>query len=222
LIEVHAHHARTELSPWRVPTMMKRFGVVLVGVCVLGTASPARAQVTGTFLDLPSTEVGLGLQLLHVGGDASNTYPLGFNIDVVRNRLIAGQFGLVLEGGWVRDSTDVPGVSVSASYMNFGAGPRFEILRDPERVRPYVQILGGLSHARFSSEFDTTELDDVEESDTAFMLQPGVGFTIDGGGRWGLTGSLDYRRAFFDEGPGLGFSNTNEFRVFFGARYFIR
>jgi hypothetical protein len=198
--------------------MMKRFGIAAAVVCVLAVASPARAQL----VEVPPAEIGLGLQVLRVGGDAANTYPLGFNVDVVRNRVLGELLGLTFEGGWVRDSTDVPGVSVSSSYLHFGAGPRFQLLRDSGRVRPYVQILGGISHARFSSDFDTPLFDDVEESDTAFMLQPGVGVTIDNGGTWGLTGSVDYRRGFFDAGPGLGFSNTNEIRVFFGARMFIR
>ena len=196
--------------------------MVLAAALILAAALPARAQFA-TAQQVPFLELSAGYQLLHVsGGDEGNTYPLGFAIG--GTRYLGGRpFGITAELGWSRDSTEVPGFSVSANYFHIGAGPRFVVVRDGN-IRPHVQVLGGLSRASFGTDITLPgeTPTSVEGSDTAFMLQPGVGVTFGGvDSRVGLALGIDYRRAFFDEGAGLGLANTNEVRFFLGVRFGI-
>jgi hypothetical protein len=62
---------------------------------------------------------------------------------------------------------------------------------------------------------------DSSDTDTAFMLQPGVGATFIGGDGWGMFGQLDYRRTFFDEPDNTDDSINNQFRVFVGLRMML-
>ena len=183
---------------------------------LLGVAVPAGAQAVTTTVAAPIFEFSAGYQFLNVSGqNTSDSYPMGFALDGAKYR---GAFGIVGEFGLSRDSADVPGVSVRSSFLHIGGGPRLLFVRE-SAVRPYVQVLGGVSRAKFTTEIDTAGVvQEQEVSDTAFMVQPGAGLTFVMGNAWGLFGSVDYRRSFFDEGPGLGYSNTNEVRVFIGAR----
>lgn len=185
---------------------------------VVGLAAPSGAQVTGAQA-APFLEFSVAYQVLYRGGDDSSTYPLGFSADGAR---YYGPLGIVAELGFSRDSTDVPGVSVSSNYLHVAGGGRYLFIRDA-RVRPHVQILGGIARASFTSEFDVpgTTPTEIDVSDTAFLLQPGVGVTLVTGEAVGVTFGVDYRRAFFDEGAGLGFSNTNEVRFTVGVRFSI-
>jgi hypothetical protein len=72
--------------------------------------------------------------------------------------------------------------------------------------------------ARTSSEIAGIEASDT---DTAFMVQPGVGATIIGGDGWGFFGQVDYRRTFFDEPDDTDNSVNNQFRVFVGLRMIL-
>ena len=49
-------------------------------------------------------------------------------------------------------------------------------------------------------------------SDTALMLQPGVGVAIPFAGPWGAVAQVDYRRVFFKEAA------ENEYRFYLGLR----
>lgn len=199
---------------------VRTMAIAAAAAVVMGLAAPAAAQVTTTSAQAaPYLEFAVGYQVLHRGGDNSSTYPLGVAFDGGR---YWGPYGLVAEVGWSRDSTDVPGISVSSNYLHVAGGGRFLIVRDA-RIRPHLQVLGGISRATFSSE---TEVPgglpiEVEGSDTAFMLQPGIGVTFATSEAVGFAFALDYRRAFFDEGAGLAFGDTNEIRFFFGVRFSI-
>jgi hypothetical protein len=182
---------------------------------VLVMAAPAGAQVTGAQA-APFLEFSVGYQVLHRGGDDSSTYPVGFAIDGAR---YWGPVGVVAELGWSRDSTDVPNASISSNYLHVAGGGRFLFVRDG-RVRPHLQVLGGISRASFASSFASGGMTTVlESSDTAFMLQPGIGVTFATAETVALAIGVDYRRAFFDEGAGLGFSDTNEIRFVIGIRF---
>jgi hypothetical protein len=198
-------------------TVTITLAAALIGSAVVPAAAQSTAQET------PFLEVSAGYQLLHVGGgDSGNTYPVGFS--VAGARYFSGRpLGLVAELGWSRDSTDVPGISVKARYFHLGGGPRFLVLRDGT-LRPHVQVLAGLSRASFGTDISLpgSPATSFDDSDTAFMVQPGVGVTINRpDSRVGLALAVDYRRAFFNEGAGLGFSDTNEFRFFVGVRFGI-
>lgn len=171
---------------------------------VLALAAPAYAQNTATG-DTPDLEVGVGYQFTHTTGDAGDSFPLGFAVDAAKRYR---QFAIAGEFGWSRDSAEVPGVSISSSFIHFGVGPRLMI--PAERFRPYVQFLLGLSHLGYSQEIGGIEDDD---SINAFMIQPGGGVNISMGSNWGVFGDFAFRRSFFEN------DGSNQVRLYFGARF---
>jgi hypothetical protein len=80
-------------------------------------------------------------------------------------------------------------------------------------VWPFAQVLAGAAHLRSS-------VNDVTDSATKFMLQPGAGVVVVAGDGWGIVGQVDYRRIFLDEDED-GESGQNQFRVFVGVRLIL-
>ena len=170
---------------------------------LISSASSAAAQASGTTFDL-----GAAYQFLHIDRDEDGqSFPFGVVIDAAR---YWGALGLAAEGGWAYDSTEFDdrsvfaGLSAKTSFLHAGAGPRFA-LRSPRRVRPYAQVLFGFSTVRFG-------IEDLDNSEAAFMIQPGGGVTFMMGDGWGLFGDVAYRRSFFEN------NGSNEIRVLVGAR----
>ena len=218
-----------------------RTRVVCLGVLlVMGAASTAAAQAppappptsTGTEAR-PTFEVGLGYQLLRAGEicideddeecSSSQTFPLGFAIDGVRN---FGALGLVGELGWSRDSEDfLDGLddgSFSQNIFHYAAGVRVTG-HNAGSVWPYGQVLIGAATLRTSVDFDDDALDEAlggSDSTTKFMIQPGIGATVVGGDGWGVFGQVDYRRIFLDEDED-GSSGRNDVRVYLGVRFIL-
>jgi opacity protein-like surface antigen len=173
---------------------------------------PATTQATppATTSAFPTFEVSGGYQLLHA---PDQTFPFGLNVDGTWN---AGpMFGMVGEIGWAFDSEDVDDVDVNLHAWNFGVGPR-ATLRSGS-IWPYAQVLVGGLHARASADIDGN---DVDESETRFMLQPGAGVSAMLGDGWGVVGAIDYRRVFLDEDED-GESGENEFRIYLGVKLFL-
>lgn len=73
--------------------------------------------------------------------------------------------------------------------FHFAAGPRWTGFGSG-RAWPYAQVLVGAAVARGSVEIAGVDSDDTE---TAFMLQPGVGVTFIGGDGWGWFGQVGLR-----------------------------
>ena len=133
-------------------------------------------SLTSTF-EPPLFEFSVGYQFLRINGASTdNTFQNGFAIDGAR---YYGPFAIVAEVGWSTDSTSVPGVEVSSGFLHVGAGPRL-LFVGQGRIRPYVQVLGGLSRASFDSEIRIGDqiVEDIDETDSAFMVQPGGGITF--------------------------------------------
>ena len=172
-----------------------------------GQAPRPAAPAAGTTLAFPTWEVTFGYQVLHVPDE---TFPFGLNLDGAWNRSKA--FGLAGEIGWAHDSDD----DVSFNFWHLGAGPRFNA-RPAGRIWPFGQLLVGLAHVRASAEIND---EDFSDSETRFMLQPGVGVNVIGGDGWGIVGQVDYRRVFLDEEED-GQSGENEVRVFVGFRWIL-
>jgi hypothetical protein len=143
-------------------------------------------------------EVSLGYQMLHIPHE---TFPLGLNVDV--SSTMNTGFTLVGEFGWAKDDQDEPGVGGSLQLLHYGAGPRWTF--SSPFGRPFAQIVAGGVH----TEADTNLSND---SDDAFMLQPGVGLVVPIASGWGAVGQFDYRRVFFKE------EGDNEWRVVLGVR----
>jgi hypothetical protein len=177
--------------------------VTLVAGIVLGTVLPASAQG-------PTFELSAGYQYTHV---PEESIPLGFAVDAARNW---GATGLVAEGGWAHDSESAFDIDASLTLWHLGAGPRWTSRANP-RVTPFVQVLGGWMHARSSIEVAG---DDISGSSNHFMVQPGVGVSMEAGDGWSVVTSVDYRRVFIDD-EGDGESGENQYRVFVGLRMLL-
>jgi hypothetical protein len=193
---------------------------------VIGLSSPASAQ-TGT-TNMPTFELGAGYQLLRAGGACGDevedcegqTLPIGLAVDALWN-LRGGAFGIVAEGGGSYDSEDftigTDELSNSINLFHLAGGVRWTGRSNP-RIWPYGQVVAGPIFNRFSSQ--VTGEDEVSDTVTRFMIQPGVGATFIAGDGWGIFTQVDYRRIFLDEDDD-GASGRNDIRVFIGARMIL-
>jgi hypothetical protein len=181
---------------------------------LMGSASSAAAQGSATTFD-----VGAAYQFVYRtarelavdGNDDGQSFPVGVAIDAAR---YWGALGLAVEGGLAYDSTEFSdrrsvfaGLSAKTTFFHAGAGPRLTVRR-PGRVRPYAQVLLGVSSVRFG-------IEDLDNRQTAFMIQPGGGVNFLMGDAWGFFGDLAYRRSFFEN------SRSNEIRSLVGARMLL-
>jgi len=155
----------------------------------------------------PTWETALGYQWLHAP-DAN--FPLGFNFDGAR--YFGRSLGIAAEVGWARRSED----DVSINAFNFAAGPRWAGPRSG-KAWPYAQVLVGGLYAHAT---DSSSGQDVSDSKTKFMIQPGAGIGVIAGDGWGIFGQVDYRRVFLDEDTD-GSSGENEFRIVVGVRVLL-
>jgi outer membrane protein with beta-barrel domain len=171
-------------------------------------AQPAQAPAaSGT----PTYELSGGYQLLHV---SDSMFPFGLNVDAARHY---GKLGLVGEIGFAIDSEEEAGIEASATAWNFGVGGRWTGFNSG-RVWPFAQVLIGAEVLHASVEAAGF---DESETETSFMLQPGVGVNFVIADGFGLVGQVDYRRTFFDEPDDVEDSVNNQFRIFIGARMIL-
>jgi hypothetical protein len=174
------------------------------------TAVPAQAQAP-VASDTPTFELSGGYQLLHV---RDSMFPFGLNVDGAR---YYGNLGLVAEIGFAIDSEEEAGLDLSSNAWNFGVGGRWTGFSSG-RVWPFAQVLVGAEVLHASVEVAGLEVSDTE---TSFMLQPGVGVTFVVADGLGLVGQVDYRRTFFDEPDDAEDSVNNQFRIYFGAKMIL-
>ena len=161
---------------------------------LLGLAQPVAAQ-TGSW------QVSFGAQPLHVPG----AWFSGLNADVATPA--TNGWSVVAEAGWARD--DAPGDATGdINIYNVAAGPRWTF--PGSRVQPFVHLLGGVE---FTSADQNIGLSRTEDSDKAFMLEPGVGIYAPIGRAWGAVAQGDLRYVFFKE------EVDEQFRLFFGLRF---
>ena len=189
---------------------IRPLNLVMSTVLVLGFASTAFSQPAAA-TNTPTFELSAGYQFLHL---PDQNFPFGLAIDGARHY---GPFGLVGEVGWARHSDDELGADLTTNMFHFGAGPRWTGF-GAGRAWPYAQVIVGAAVAHTSVEIAGVDLGDTE---TAFMLQPGVGVTLVAGDGWGMFGQIDYRRTFFDEPDDTDDSINNQFRVFVGFRMIL-
>jgi len=198
-----------------------------------GAAQTPPSATAATASDRPTFELGLGYQVVRAGEicfdedeedcGSSQTFPLGFAVDGVRN---FGALGVVGEVGWSRHSDDLSialdQASLSQNAFHYAGGLR-STGHNAGRAWAYGQILAGAITTRSSIEFDDSQVDDLlggSDTTTKFMIQPGIGVTIVGGDGWGVFGQVDYRRIFLDEDED-GASGRNDVRGFFGLRVIL-
>jgi hypothetical protein len=189
---------------------IRSLSLSVVLVLGLGMFSSAAAQSAMTTTS-PSYELSAGYQFLHL---PDQSFPFGLAIDAAMHR---GRLGLIAEGGWSLHSEDEDGFDLTTNMWHIGAGARFSGF-GPRRLWPYGQVLVGAAIAHTSVEFAGVDESDTE---TSFMVQPGVGFTFVAGDGWGIFGQVDYRRTFFDEPDDVDDSVNNQFRLFVGARMIL-
>ena len=201
----------------------------LAAAVLFGATATASAQGgTGTTTE-PTFELSAGYQLFRAGRVCDDdpleevcapnrTYPFGLAIDAARN---FGAFSVVGEIGWAFDSDSfddgLEGTDdgdLKFNTWHFAGGGRWTSRTAP-RLWPFVQVLAGVVHDRLSADDDA-----FDGSNTAFMLQPGVGATYVAGDGWGIVGQVDYRRVFLDEEEDFA-SGRNDLRVFIGVRMIL-
>jgi hypothetical protein len=196
------------------------FAVALVlGVAATATAqqqpTPARAAAppaqAPAAIDTPTYELSGGYQLLHV---SDSMFPFGLNVDGARHY---GSLGLVAEIGFAIDSEEEAGFDIGSTAWNFGVGGRWTGFNSG-RVWPFAQVLIGAEVLSVSVEGAGFDESDTE---TSFMLQPGVGVNFVVADGLGIVGQVDYRRTFFDEPDDVEDSVNNQFRIFIGARMIL-
>ena len=180
--------------------------MMLVGV---GMTSDAAAQAPPATSATPTFELSAGYQFLHL---PDQSFPFGLNVDAMRH---FGKLGLVAEGGWARHSDDDAGVDLTINMWNFGVGPRWTGFGSGS-AWPYAQVIVGGEVAHSSVEGTGIDSSDTESS---FLVQPGVGVTFVRGDGWGVFGQVDYRRTFFDEDDDADVNN--QFRVYVGFRMIL-
>src|SRR5687768_9478401 len=206
---------------WKVSTSV--LGLTLATSTLLPASATAqgltdrRWEASGTYQVLRSDE---------------RTFPLGFNVDVAR---MWGSLGLVAETGWAwsEDESLLGVVAFDWHRWNVGVGGRWHAATG-DRLRPFVQLLGGLLHTRFTSQFPAVQ-DPTSalfapngrrrtSTDRTLTLQPGIGLDARIAERWGLVGQFDYRRAFISDrdNPEPTFDGAsdgeNQFRLLVGVR----
>jgi hypothetical protein len=172
----------------------------LLAIAALSLTVANAASAQSMFGD-PS--VSFGYQLLHIPDE---TFPLGFNLDA--SGTMSNGVGLVGEVGWSKDDQDELGVGGTLNFVHYGAGPRWNfgnIMVDAP-ARPFVQVLAGGVHTAAATNLSN-------DSDNAFMLQPGFGVFVPIAPNWGAVGQVDYRRVFFAE------EHDNEWRLVLGFRF---
>jgi Outer membrane protein beta-barrel domain len=182
-------------------------GTTTPGTPSQGTTAQGAALTTTN----PTYELSAGYQFVHV---PDQTFPFGLAIDGAWH---SGRFGMAAEAGWARHSDDDNGGDASTNMFHIAAGPRWSGFGSG-RWWPYVQVLAGAAIARSSVEIAGIDSSDTE---TAFMVQPGVGVTFVAGDGWGMFGQVDYRRTFFDEPEDTEDSVNNQFRIFLGFRMIL-
>ena len=159
----------------------------------------------------PSYELTGGYQYLHV---PDQNFPFGLNVDGAKHY---GSLGLVAELGWAHGSEDVTGGDASFNAWNYGVGGRWTGFNSG-RVWPFAQVIIGGETLHTS--INAAGID-TSDSETSFMLQPGVGINFIVAEGVVIVGQVDYRRTFFDEPDGVEDSVNNQFRVFIGARMIL-
>ena len=178
------------------------------------------AGVTGTG-NAPTYEFTAGYQFLHAGEDLN--FPFGLNVDAAWS--YRPSLSLVGEIGWSFKTQDIEDdlaiEDINLSEWTFAAGPRWNG-RGGGRFWPFAQVLAGAAVARATGEVAGL---DVSESQTHFMLQPGVGVNVLAGDGWGIVGQVDYRRLFVgdddDDVDDDDDNGENQFRVFVGVRMIL-
>jgi opacity protein-like surface antigen len=104
------------------------------------------------------------------GLDEFETFPLGFHVGGAGR--ITDSFAIAGDLGWSRKSQDIFGVDTEVTFTTFSAGPR---LYFGDRVTGFVHALLGGIRGKGSVSFLG---ENVSESATEFMIQPGGGVDI--------------------------------------------
>jgi hypothetical protein len=201
----HRRHPRPRRgAAFRSARHSEAFVRQFVRTFVCGSALLALIAIPASAQEAPAVDLGIGYQWLHAPDQA---YPLGFNLDVSGN--LTDNLRWVGELGWSRDSEgdDDFGVDGSLTATSFAAGVRWAPAA--AAYHPYAQVLLGAQRDSINVDSSIAGFDD---SDTNFILQPGVGVTVPAGANWGVFGQADWRRVFY-EGDG-----ANDFRFVVGAR----
>jgi hypothetical protein len=174
---------------------------LLVLACVIGLAAPAAAQNTSQF------DVSGGYSLLRDNEAEENFH--GWLASATG--YVTPWLGIVGELGRNSKTIRPPAelgtdLELKANVLAYAGGVKFAGGAG-SNVRPFAQVLAG------GARFDAT-LAEMSETETHFMLQPGVGVDMFFGRHFGVRVGGDYRRVFIDEED---IDGVNEFRFHIGV-----
>jgi hypothetical protein len=184
-------------------------GFAICGVCV--ASAPAQAQ----------SGWEAGYQLAKVPDE---TLPVGGSIGVV------GQWtptwSIVGEIAAARESHDLAGLEAEFTILDVGGGLRWTPQLSGARFTPFVQILVGAVRRTIDVDAEnlTPEIRDaleelglgvpIDQSETDFMFQPGVGVGYRVTGRWSALAAMKFTETLNENEFDIG----DEFRLFLGVR----
>jgi|SRR5678816_788092 len=156
---------------------------------------PAAAFANGGWM--MDARAGVGLPM----GDYGDVFKSGLLINVEATRMMSTNFGLGLEGSYLKNSpTDDyqaaielaggPGTDADAKFMHYGVHGKYFLGQSSSKMMPYMVAGLGLYNAKF--EVTPPGGPDISESETKFGLRGGLGMNMMMGPRWGLGFQADY------------------------------
>ena len=168
------------------------------------TAVPKPAAAQSFPVAVPTADLFFGYQAVHVPGQ---NYPFGFAAGMSAGTTF---IRVVAAGGVAIDSHSTPATGTLTLY-HYGAGPRVGAAIGP--VHPYAQVLFGGVTSR--ADRTSSAVGAITQSNSAFMVQPGVGVAVAATRTFGFIGEYSYRTVFFSQ-------TDHEHAVFAGVRVAFR
>lgn len=182
-------------------------------ILLFGATAPAIAQDAR-----PDVTVGYQFQRLSasgsedVGGDVSESFPLGFMADVAVP--VMGNLSVVGQLDWSRKTESETAYDMdfetTMGLTTFGGGIRWSSKTNPS-MTPFVQALAGIAHSSASVTLDGEALEDIP-SENNFMFQIGGGVAVPLNDTFSGVAQIDYRRIFTAD------AGTNSIRIVGGIR----
>lgn len=129
-------------------------------------------------------------------GGAWDTFN-GFNIDYARD--MGRHFAAVVDFDWIRNNQSEPGDldlgnPHDANAYGIRFGPRYNLLRKPHRIQPFVEGLFGVAHMTALFPYPTHASPLVHHTWTGFSVAAGGGLDVRMTKHFGIRGEWLYLR----------------------------
>jgi hypothetical protein len=189
---------------------VRTFVLPLIAICWL--VKPAQAQ----------SAFELGYQLAHIPDE---TLPIGVSFGVLGRW--TPSWNIVGEVAVARESHAIPGVEADFTIFDIGGGVRWTP-QVVNRLEPFVQIIVGATRRSVNFDPELGPSDPIreelavlgldflflDESETDFMVQPGVGLSYRLTDGWSALAAIKFTETLNQDEFDIG----DEYRLFFGVR----